>query len=83
MKNNMTIIILAVLMLLASEKPKSHYIIGKDAKFVTILQWLGLGGWLEKKVYRKIRQARRLENKREAEKKARRKQKKRANISEA
>ena len=65
-----------VLTLLASEKPKSHYVIGKDAKFATTLQWLGLGGWLEKKVYRKIRQARRLENKREAEKKARRKQKK-------
>jgi NAD(P)-dependent dehydrogenase (short-subunit alcohol dehydrogenase family) len=65
-----------VLMLLASEKPKSHYIIGKDAKFATTLKWLGLGTWLEKQVYRKIRQARRLENKREAEKKARRKQKK-------
>ncbi|MEN8127080.1 MAG: SDR family oxidoreductase [Planctomycetota bacterium] len=65
-----------VLMLLASEKPKSHYVIGKDAKFATTLQWLGLGGWLENKVYRKIRRARRLENKREAEKKARRKQKK-------
>jgi NAD(P)-dependent dehydrogenase (short-subunit alcohol dehydrogenase family) len=65
-----------VLMLLASEKPKSHYIIGKDAKFATTLKWLGLATWLEKQVYRKIRQARRLENKREAEKKARRKQKK-------
>ncbi|MHC5100809.1 MAG: SDR family oxidoreductase [Planctomycetota bacterium] len=64
-----------VLALLACEKPKSHYIIGKDAKFATTLKWLGLGDWLEKKVYRKIRKARRLENKREAEKKARRKQK--------
>ena len=64
-----------ILMLLASEKPKSHYVIGKDAKFATTLQWLGLGGWLEKKVYRRIRRAKRLENKREAEKKARRKQK--------
>ena len=64
-----------ILMLLASEKPKSHYVIGKDAKFATILQWLGMGGWLEKKVYRKIRLGRRLENKREAAKKARRKQK--------
>lgn len=65
-----------VLTLLASEKPKPHYVIGKDAKFAMILRWLGLGNWLEKQVYRKIRQARRLENKREAEKKARRKQKK-------
>jgi NAD(P)-dependent dehydrogenase (short-subunit alcohol dehydrogenase family) len=67
-----------ILMLLTSEKPKSHYVIGKDAKFATTLQWLGLGNWLENKVYRKIRQARRLENKREAEKKARRKQKREA-----
>ncbi|RKY05121.1 MAG: hypothetical protein DRP56_09285, partial [Planctomycetota bacterium] len=67
-----------ILMLMAAEKPKSHYVIGKDAKFATILQWLGLGDWLEKKVYRAIRRARRLENKREAEKKARRKQKRRA-----
>ena len=65
-----------ILALLACEKPKSHYIIGKDAKFATTLKWLGLATWLEKQVYRKIRQARRLENKREAEKKARRKQKK-------
>jgi NAD(P)-dependent dehydrogenase (short-subunit alcohol dehydrogenase family) len=65
-----------LLMLMACEKPKSHYVIGKDAKFATTLQWMGLGPWLEKRVYRKIRQARRLEKKREAEKKARRKQKK-------
>ena len=68
-------VVKTLLMLLDSEKPKSHYVIGKDAKFSTILQWLGLGDWLENKVYRKIRRARRLENKREAEKKARRKQK--------
>ena len=71
-----------VLMLLSSEKPKSHYVIGKDAKFATTLKWLGLGDWLEKKVYRKIRRARRLENKREAEKKARRKQKRRAEATQ-
>ena len=71
-------VIETVLMLLACEKPKSHYVIGKDAKFATMLQWLGLGGWLEKRIARKISTARRLENKREDEKKARRKQKRRA-----
>jgi len=60
---------------MGAEKPKHHYIIGKDAKFATTLQWLGLGPWLEGKVYRKIKRAVRLENNREAEKKARRKQK--------
>ncbi|OQY05215.1 MAG: hypothetical protein B6I25_05955 [Planctomycetales bacterium 4572_13] len=65
-----------ILRVMTLEAPKSHYLIGKDARFATMLQWLGLGGWLEKKMYREIRRARRLENKREAEKKARRKQKK-------
>jgi len=60
---------------MTTEKPKPHYIIGKDARFATAMQWLGLFGWLEGKIYRKIRQARRRENKREAEKKSRRKEK--------
>ena len=64
-----------ILKVMALETPKPHYVIGKDARFATTLQWLGLGPWLEKKVVRKIRKCRRLENKREAEKKARRKQK--------
>lgn len=63
-----------ILKVMTVKNPKPHYVIGKDAKFATILQWLGLGPWLERKVTRKIRQCRRLENKREAEKKARRKQ---------
>ena len=64
-----------VLAVLSAEKPKAHYVIGKDAKFATVLQWLGMFGWLERKIARKIRRATKLENKREAEKKARRKQK--------
>lgn len=64
-----------ILKAMTTEKPKPHYVIGKDAKFATTLQWLGLGPWLEHQVVRKIRKARRLENKREAEKKDRRKQK--------
>ena len=64
-----------ILKVMAADKPKPHYVIGKDAKFATTLQWLGLGPWLEHQVVRKIRKARRLENKRDAEKKDRRKQK--------
>ncbi|MDH4202839.1 MAG: SDR family oxidoreductase [Phycisphaerae bacterium] len=64
-----------ILKVMTLEKPKPHYVIGKDARFATTLQWLGLGPWLEHQVTRKIRKARRLENQREAEKKARRKQK--------
>ncbi|MBC8393325.1 MAG: SDR family oxidoreductase [Deltaproteobacteria bacterium] len=65
-----------VLAAMSAENPKAYYIIGKDAKFATLLQWLGLFGWLERKIGRKIRRARKVENAREAEKKARRKQKK-------
>ncbi|MHC4906014.1 MAG: SDR family oxidoreductase [Planctomycetota bacterium] len=64
-----------ILKFMTLEKPKPHYVIGKDARFATTLQWLGLGPWLEHRVVRMIRKYRRLENKREAEKKARRKQK--------
>lgn len=63
---------------LTAEKPKRCYVIGWDARGATALQWLGLFGWLEKQIVRKIRKARRLENKREAEKKARRQQKRQA-----
>lgn len=70
-----------ILAALSAEKPKSHYVIGMDAKFATSLQWLGLFGWLEGQIVRKIRKARRLENKREAEKKARRQQKRKADAT--
>lgn len=63
---------------MTAEKPKRCYLIGWDARGAAVLQWLGLFGWLEKQIVRKIRKARRLENKREAEKKARRQQKRQA-----
>lgn len=64
-----------IIKVMTSPKPKTHYIIGKDARFAAAMQWLGLGPWLERKVCRTIKRAVRLENKREAEKKARRTQK--------
>ena len=65
-----------ILAILSAENPKPHYVIGVDAKFATILQWLWMFGWLERKITRKIRRATKVENKREVEKKARRKSKK-------
>lgn len=64
-----------ILKAITAEKPKHHYIVGKDARLATTLQWLGLGPWLSRKVMRIIKRNARLENQREAEKKARRKQK--------
>lgn len=57
------------------DKPKSHYLIGKDAKIATTLNWLGLMGWLEKKAYKKLVTATRRENRREESKRSSRKRK--------
>lgn len=58
------------------EKPRGHYVIGKEAKLAMLGQWLGLMPWLQHRAVKLIRKARRIENKREAEKKNRKKQKK-------
>lgn len=64
-----------IVRIISCEKPRAHYIIGKDAVFAMSLRHLGLSGWLEKQIIRKIRKYRRLENQREQEKQTRRKQK--------
>jgi len=64
-----------IVRIMTSEKIKTHYVIGRDARFAATMQWLGLGPWLERKICRKIKRTTRLENKRQAEKKARRTQK--------
>ncbi|MCD4830299.1 MAG: SDR family oxidoreductase [Anaerohalosphaeraceae bacterium] len=43
-----------IVKIMLSKKPKSHYIIGKDAKIATFCQWLGLLGLLEKITYGKL-----------------------------
>ncbi len=45
-------------------RPKNHYIIGKDAWFAVVFQWLGLGELLEHGVYRKLIRSARRETKR-------------------
>ena len=57
-----------------AENPKPHYVIGKDARLVTIAKRLGLLGLLEKKAYEKLittthREKKRVEAKRNAKKK--------------
>lgn len=69
------VVVDTILAVLSAEKPKPHTVIGMDAKFAMVLRWLGLFGWLERKIIRKIRRSAKLENKREAEKKDRRKKK--------
>jgi NAD(P)-dependent dehydrogenase (short-subunit alcohol dehydrogenase family) len=63
-----------IVRIICCEKPKAHYLIGKDAAFAMTFKSLGLWSWLEKQIIRKIRKYRRLENQREQEKKNRRKQ---------
>ena len=62
-----------IVQIMGAEKPKSHYIIGKDARFTTTAQWLGLLGALEKKAHQRLLKATRRENRRAEVKKAGRK----------
>ena len=56
------------------EKPKPHYVIGKDAKLLTIAKWLGLTSLVEKMMYKYLIRSTRRENKRaQAKKEARKK----------
>jgi NAD(P)-dependent dehydrogenase (short-subunit alcohol dehydrogenase family) len=64
-----------IVRIMTCEKPKAHYTIGKDAAFTMAFKHLGLYPWLEKKIIRKIRKCRRIENQRESEKQNRRKKK--------
>jgi len=64
-----------IIEIMQTPNPKPHYIIGKDAAFTTIAQWLGLMGLLEKFFLRKLNDAANRENKRsEAKKSAGKKQ---------
>jgi len=55
------------------EKPKPHYVIGKDAKLLTIARWLGLTWLVEKMMYKYLIRSTRRENKRAQAKKEGRK----------
>ncbi|MFA6187354.1 MAG: SDR family oxidoreductase [Phycisphaerae bacterium] len=50
--------------IMKTPNPQKHYIIGKDAWFALIFQWLGLGGLLEHGIYRKLIRTTRRETKR-------------------
>ena len=62
-----------ILEIMQTKNPKSHYIIGKDAKFATKVQWLGLENMLEKKICEKLTTATKRENRRAEAKKINRK----------
>jgi len=55
--------------IMGTTNPKAHYILGKDARFFTAAQWLGLEQVLEKKVYQKLTIATKREKKRGKDKK--------------
>ena len=61
-----------IVRIMGAERPRSHYVLGRDARWACRLMWLGLGGWLEKEIFGRLKRCVRLENKREKEKKARR-----------
>ncbi|HEV58661.1 MAG TPA: SDR family oxidoreductase [Phycisphaerales bacterium] len=61
-----------IVRIIGMDRPRPHYVLGRDARWACRLQRLGLGAWLEKEVYSRLRRAVRQENRRESEKKARR-----------
>lgn len=61
-----------IVRIIGMDRPRPHYVLGRDARWACRVQWLGLGVWLEKEVYSRLRRAVRQENRRESEKKARR-----------
>lgn len=66
-------VVKTIMKIMAADKPKAHYVIGKDARFATTMQWLGLTGALEKKIHNKLLAATRRENRRAEARKAKRK----------
>ncbi len=61
--------------IMGTEKPKAHYVVGKDAKLLTIAKWLGLTSFVENWIYGKLVRATRRETKRAQVKKEARSQK--------
>ena len=53
-----------IMEVMQTKHPKLHYVVGKEARLLMKLKWLGLLSWLEKKAYKKLRQATRKERKR-------------------
>jgi NAD(P)-dependent dehydrogenase (short-subunit alcohol dehydrogenase family) len=63
-----------IIEIMQAQKPKAHYVIGKDAKIVALARWLGLAGLVDSIIYKKFTTAVRRENRRaEARKEARKK----------
>jgi len=59
--------------IMRAEKPKAHYVIGKDAKLLTIAKWLGLTCYIDRWMYKYLLRATRRENRRAQAKRGRRK----------
>lgn len=66
-------VVKTIMKIMAADKPKGHYVIGKDARLATTMQWLGLNGVLEKKIHAKLLAATRRENRRAEDRKSKRK----------
>jgi NAD(P)-dependent dehydrogenase (short-subunit alcohol dehydrogenase family) len=66
-------VVRTLLKIMAAPHPRQHYIVGRDARFTTTVQWLGLMPFLEKKAHRKLMSATRRENRRAEAKRNRRK----------
>ena len=62
-----------IIEIMQAQKPKAHYVIGKDAKIVALARWLGLADLVDSIIYKKFITAVRRENRRAEEKRKSRK----------
>lgn len=62
-----------IIEIMQAQKPKAHYVIGKDAKIVSLARWLGLANLVDRIIYKKFTIAVRRENRRAEEKRKSRK----------
>jgi len=58
-----------IIEIMQADKRKAHYVIGKDAKLLTMAKWLGLTSFVENWIYGKLVRATRRENRRAQAKK--------------
>ena len=58
------VVVDTILKIMLAEKPKPHYVLGKDARLITAARWLGLLPLLEKEAYKRLLRATRQEKRR-------------------
>lgn len=67
------VVVDTILKIMQADNPKPHYVLGKDARFMTVAKWLGLLPLLEKEAYKRLVSATRQEKRRSESRQKKRK----------